>query len=215
LPLRAQPRHVLFGHGDALLCVALCPQLDLCVSASAQGSMLFHLLSTGRSGSPPPPSLFMSLRKADTSPDFHNLFLLCIHGEYRTRIHHSAKSMTALLYRHVRSLKLPGGAVPSLLTFAPQLGLVLTHSQADLCLHSFTVNGRHRVSFDCTERLFAMTVSPDGKFILTGGAKGVITLMWLHSFQVTPPSPTHPPSFSNHPGTLQSLRSHSQYFHYA
>lgn len=48
LPLQAHPRHVLFGHSDTVICVALCPQLDLCVSASAQGSMLLHLLSTGR-----------------------------------------------------------------------------------------------------------------------------------------------------------------------
>ena len=89
-----------------------------------------------------------------------------------------------MLYRHVRSLELPGGAVPSLLAFAPHSGLVVAHSQADLCLHSFTVNGRHRLSCECTERLLSLALSPDGRFLLTGGAKGIITLMWLHSFQV-------------------------------
>ena len=48
LPLRAQPRHVLYGHSDAVVCTALSPELDLVVSASAEGSMLFHTLSTGR-----------------------------------------------------------------------------------------------------------------------------------------------------------------------
>lgn len=37
---------------------------------------------------------------------------------------------------------------------------------------------------ECTERLSAMHISPDGRFLLTGGPKGVISLMWLHSFQV-------------------------------
>ncbi len=83
-------------------------------------------------------------------------------------------------------MRLPGGAgPPSLLAFAPHQGLVVAHSQADLSLHSITINGRHRLAWECTERLSALVVSPDGRFVLTGGAKGVITLMWLHSFQVS------------------------------
>lgn len=87
----------------------------------------------------------------------------------------------------MRSLKLPGASSPSLLAFAPQQGLLVAHSQANLSLHSFTVNGRHRLTCECTERVATLAVSPDGKFMLTGGAKGVITLMWLHSFQVGVP----------------------------
>ena len=48
LPLQSQPRHVLYGHSDAVVCTALSPELDLVISASAEGSMLFHTLGTGR-----------------------------------------------------------------------------------------------------------------------------------------------------------------------
>lgn len=48
LPIRPQARHVLYGHSDAVACVALSPDLDVVVSASADGGMLFHTLSTGR-----------------------------------------------------------------------------------------------------------------------------------------------------------------------
>ena len=50
LLLRAQPRHLLYGHQDAVVCVALSPELDLVASASAEGTVLFHTLNTGRWG---------------------------------------------------------------------------------------------------------------------------------------------------------------------
>lgn len=83
-------------------------------------------------------------------------------------------------------MRLPGGVAPSLLATSPHSGHLIAHS-VDLSLHSFTLNGRLQQSADCTERFSAMAVSPDGRFILTGGMKGIITLMWLHSFQVLLP----------------------------
>ena len=37
---------------------------------------------------------------------------------------------------------------------------------------------------DGTERLAAAAVTSDGRFLLTGGAKGSVRLRWLHSLQV-------------------------------
>ena len=48
LVLRDRPRHVLYGHSDAVVCLAVCTQLDLIISASADGSVLFHTLLDGR-----------------------------------------------------------------------------------------------------------------------------------------------------------------------
>ncbi|EIE23680.1 beach-domain-containing protein [Coccomyxa subellipsoidea C-169] len=48
LPLRQTPRHVLHGHEDAVTCLTLAPDLDLIVSAAADGTLLFHTLTTGR-----------------------------------------------------------------------------------------------------------------------------------------------------------------------
>ncbi|KAK9905588.1 hypothetical protein WJX75_002584 [Coccomyxa subellipsoidea] len=48
LPLRQTPRHVLHGHEDAVTCLTLAPDLDLIVSAAADGTLLFHTLATGR-----------------------------------------------------------------------------------------------------------------------------------------------------------------------
>ena len=46
--LNERPRHVLYGHADAVVCLAVCTELDMVVSASADGSLLFHTLLDGR-----------------------------------------------------------------------------------------------------------------------------------------------------------------------
>ena len=48
LVLKERPRHVLYGHSDAVVCLAVCTELDLVVSASQDGSLLFHTLFEGR-----------------------------------------------------------------------------------------------------------------------------------------------------------------------
>lgn len=47
------------------------------------------------------------------------------------------------------------------------------------------MNGRHLVSAEGTEKLSALVMTPDGKLVLSGGARGVVTLRWLHSLQVS------------------------------
>ncbi len=46
------------------------------------------------------------------------------------------------------------------------------------------VNAVMQVSAEGTERLASAAASADGRFVLTGGAKGLIVLRWLHSLQV-------------------------------
>ena len=88
------------------------------------------------------------------------------------------------LCRYFRSLSLPEGVVPALLAAAAGQGMLVAHSWQDLSLHAYTINGRHLVSAEGNERLKAMVISPDGRFLLTGGCKGFITLRWLHSMEV-------------------------------
>lgn len=47
-PLRPRPRLLLTGHESVVVCVVVCTQLDLIVSASATGAVLVHSLETGR-----------------------------------------------------------------------------------------------------------------------------------------------------------------------
>ena len=86
--------------------------------------------------------------------------------------------------RHVRTLNLPANAAAQLLTLAHQQGKLVAHSWQDLALHLFTCNGRHVTTAEGNEKLNALVVSNDGRFLLTGGTKGCITLRWLHSLQV-------------------------------
>ena len=79
---------------------------------------------------------------------------------------------------------MPGKAVPRLLVMCPKRGQLTVHSWTDLGLHLYTLNGRHLASEEGTEKLHALTVSPDGSFLLSGGAKGVLSIRHAHSLQV-------------------------------
>ena len=46
--LGQQPRRILFGHNDAVTCVAASAELDLVASGGADGIVLLHTLRTGR-----------------------------------------------------------------------------------------------------------------------------------------------------------------------
>ena len=70
-------------------------------------------------------------------------------------------------------MRLPGGAAASLLAVAPGPALLAVHCGADLALHVLSCNGRLLVSGCAAERLSAMAPSPDGRFLVTGGARGV------------------------------------------
>lgn len=47
-PLAERPRHVLAGHEDVVVCLAVSTELDLVVSGAADGTLLFHTLRRGR-----------------------------------------------------------------------------------------------------------------------------------------------------------------------
>ena len=85
----------------------------------------------------------------------------------------------------MRRLRLQDGTPPTLLAVAPGPGMLVAHSWADLGLHVFNVNGEHLVSAAGNERLSALAVTTSGHFLLTGGLRGVVSLHWLHSLEVS------------------------------
>lgn len=85
----------------------------------------------------------------------------------------------------MRDVNLPGNVHPQILVIAPGPGILLVHSWQSLAIHAYTINGRHLATAEGTERLSALAVSADGRFVLSGGAKGSITVRWIHSLQVS------------------------------
>jgi hypothetical protein len=55
---------------------------------------------------------------------------------------------------------------------------------SELALHVFTVNGRHMASEAVGERLFALTISQDGEFVLMGGEGRSLTVRYLHNLSL-------------------------------
>lgn len=89
----------------------------------------------------------------------------------------------------MRTLDLPEKVPANLMAIAPQSGTLVFFSSQDFAIHSYTINARHVESAGSSEKVLSMAISPDGRYILTGGAKGLITLRYLHSLQVRLLSP--------------------------
>jgi WD40 repeat protein len=62
----------------------------------------------------------------------------------------------------------------------PHLSVYL---QSDLSLYVFTTNGQLLCGDEVGEKLYAMRISDDGRFLLTGGALCALTVRRLHSLE--------------------------------
>eukprot|EP00854_Cymbomonas_tetramitiformis_P008121 gene8121-9651_t len=86
--------------------------------------------------------------------------------------------------RHLRTLRVSSTTVPDHVSISAAAGLILTYSHKDLSMHTYTVNGQHVASADTCERLNALATTNDGKFVVTGGEKGIVIVRHSHNLQI-------------------------------
>ena len=60
-------------------------------------------------------------------------------------------------------------------------GYILAYSHDGYILSSYTLNGRFLRSIMVRERFYSLCLSKDGRVLLTGGEKGLITMRWVHN----------------------------------
>lgn len=162
-PVPHTPVHVLYGHDDAVNCVAVLAELDLIASGSDDGTVILYTLREGqyvqsittRSRMYPGDSSNSTTPTKEPAHSAHTL-----HEEVtsfaRSRIHWVGLS---------------------------RMGYICSYSQDDTTLCTYTINGRCLARKDANEQLHAFTFSEDGNVLLTGGTKGEVVFYWVRSLE--------------------------------
>ena len=146
--LGQQPRRILFGHNDAVTCVAASAELDLVASGGADGAVLLHTLRAGR--------------------------------HLRTIVPPRSNGSNA-----------PRRGTPSwvcLVEANASTARVLVYCSDQLSLSSHGVNAASNApplaTANAAERLHALVVTRDGRFLVSGGEKGAAVVRCVHDLSV-------------------------------
>lgn len=85
--------------------------------------------------------------------------------------------------RYVRSIQHPLGCPISKLV-ASLHGRMVIYADNDLCLHMYSINGKHISSSDSNGRLNCIVLSGSGDFLICAGDHGQIVLRSMHSLDI-------------------------------
>lgn len=154
-----RPKRTLFGHDDAVTCVAASSELDLVVSGGANGAVTLHALRAGR----------------------HLRFVKTGRGSSVRKGTESSSSNQG------QALHDSQGGVPSwvhLTEAKVSSARVLVYCGDALFLSSHGINARCDAppiaSVTLTERICALCVTWDERFLVMGGEKGVVAIRTTH-----------------------------------
>jgi WD40 repeat protein len=159
--LGQQPRRILFGHNDAVTCVAASAELDLVASGGADGAVLLHTLRAGRHLRTILPS------NATSSSNSGNGGVGGPHGGGRA-VCGSGDGGASSMHGTGTS------GTPSWVSLVEAItARVLVYCSDQLTLSSHGINALgHAPALawaHTTERLHALVVTRDGRFLVTAG----------------------------------------------
>ena len=190
LPLNAQPQYILYGHDDAVTCVAINPELDVVVSGSDDGTVIIHnlrdgsyvrsIVDTGRSyanfskGMP-------SVPEAGIAEDSG---LTAEHTDASGRRRSLRPSSSAISMAGSPTHAASSSSGPAALRKVTWVGLskeayVVTYSADEQLLCTYSLNGLLIASRAVPEALYAFMLSEDGKVLLTGGSSCLVVFRWV------------------------------------
>ncbi len=178
-PLNASPVLTLYGHDDAINCIAASAELDVIASGSDDGTIIIHTLREG-------------------------IYLRSITFGKLSHIQLKPSSSTPPGQTPTTPLNTgPSGSeatTPNPSNFSPQQldkdnyrihmlviskeGNLVAYSHDGYMLAAYTLNGRYLRMISVREKLHAMCLSEDGHVILTGGERGLIILRWVHNLMI-------------------------------
>jgi len=168
-PINPVPLHQLHGHDNTVNCIAVNSELDIIVSGSEDGTMMIHSLREGT---------------------YIRTISLNVLSSSKGASSKSAKSAAAAAVES-RKPKLiskndSGRASGRINMIAiSREGYIVAYSTQGHILSTFPLNsieiGGPIRRIVTGERLYCMTISEDGKVLMTGGAKCLVILRWVFS----------------------------------
>jgi WD40 repeat protein len=186
LPLNSQPQYILYGHDDAVTCVAVNPELDVVVSGSDDGTVIIHNLRDGTyvRSIVDSAKTYASLSKAMTPS-----------ASEAGGIAEEMQGVELVDERGRRCSMRPSSSVLAAANGNPQsavrkvtwVGLskdayVITYSADEQILCTYSLNGLLIASRPVPEALYAFMLSEDGKVLLTGGSSCLVVFRWVSSY---------------------------------
>lgn len=170
MPFGQHPLHVLYGHDDAVTTVAVLAEFDLVASGSEDGIIILHNLRDGtyiRSIVDVGSAIYSSLPEVTELPNSSGL-PNAVNGVQNPVGLEGAVTATI-------------GSQPKRITWIgiSREGLIVCYAADEQVLRSYTINGFLLATRFITEVLYAITISDDGKVLLTGGSNCLIVLRWV------------------------------------
>lgn len=164
LPLSSTPLYILYGHDDAVNCVAVNLELDVIVSGSDDGSIIIHSLRDGGSYIR---SIF--LYEINSMPSTASVFDMDGTGSEQSRRKSSIRNDV------LRRVTWVG---------VSREGYIVSYSSQDSTLCTHTLNGKIVVRREAGEHLHAFLLSEDGKVLITGGDRSLLVMRWVHNLEL-------------------------------
>jgi WD40 repeat protein len=150
-----QPRRILFGHNDAVTCVAASAELDLVASGGADGAVLLHTLREGR---------HLRTVRAPRKK------LQGDAGAGAADDHAGTPGWLRLVEATTSTARL--------LVYCADTLLISSHGINAPC------SAAPLATASASERLHAFAVTSDARFLLTGGEKGIVVVRMVHDLSI-------------------------------
>lgn len=168
-PVCPEPVHVLRGHAEAVMAVAVDVELDVVISGGRDGRVLVHSLRDGR--------FVRALERGGEGGEKSFIPPL-----WTLRMAESDELDASTTRGCKKGIGVSWVGVSS-------AGYLLSYSQASGLLTSHSVNGRLRARLHATKALRAFCFSEDGHVVLVGGEDKKVTMLWCHNLRVANDGP--------------------------
>jgi hypothetical protein len=192
--VKALPLHILYGHDDCVVTVALNAPLDLVCSGSDDGTVMMHSMRSGDYVRTITRTITASISAKTTSPPATAPSMVPSSSSSASSSAAGAPgSASAAGVNNTQQAAAEGGSNlnNSSISWAgiSPSGYIVTYSADDNMLCSYTVNGTFLASQETGEQLYALLFSEDGLVLLTGGQNALVVLRWVRTLELADDGP--------------------------